>query len=232
MKLKQALLPLAALSLAASLATPLAALADDDAAYSANVVGVLRYTIPANGVLTCITLPLNPVSSGTNDNTTWNWSDTSLAQQLDRGTIAYFWTGTGWAQTTKQRNSWSSEKEVVPGQAIFLQGPETATEDKTITLLGELPMDTQYLPLAGNGSLNMSGVTAFPQSMLLSESPLADLPRNTIIYRWNGSQWKQSTKQRNDWSTDFEFGIGEGAFVELNGDSQNIEEPFPFNLEN
>lgn len=235
MKLKQALLPLAALSLAALLASPLASLAQstNDAAYSANAVGVIRYTIPAKGVLTCITLPLEPMNA---TNLTWNWSETTLAQQMDRGSIAYFWTGAEWEPSTKQRSSWSLEKTVVPGQAVFVQGPNTATSNKVISLLGQLPVaPTNYLTLVGGGSLNMSAISTYPVNRQLSESAFSDLPRGSIIYKWaeidSQWQWVPTTKQRSSWSTDLEFEVGEGAFVELAGDGQILEESCPFNWE-
>lgn len=239
MKLKQALLPLAALSLAASLATPLAALADDDAAYSANVVGVIKYTIPAGGGLTCIALPMKPLQNGGGSTNKWFWPETSLAQQMARNSIVYFWNGTGWNTSTKQRSGWSDaealmeeENAILAGQAFFVQGPDDATEPQTISLLGELPMDTQYLTLTGSGNLDMTAITTFPVNMSLADSAFSNLPRDSIVYQWTGSQWATSTKQRSSWSENLEFGVGEGGFVELSGTTaQVVEETCPFNLE-
>lgn len=199
--------------------------AQDDAVYSANAVGVIRYTIPANGELTAIALPLNPMSGSA---VAWSWTNTPIADALPRSSYIYCWRDSKWAPSLKQRTGWSQNFEIQPGEAFFVQS--SATTNIVVSLLGEVPVDdTLPIPLAGDGNLNMTSVTMYPVEMALTNSAFADLPRSTYLFRWNGTSWDTNLKQRNGWSdTSWILDVGEGVFVQLSGSSTNVVETRPF----
>lgn len=237
MKLKQALLPLAALSLAASLAIPSAALADDDAAYSANVVGVIKYSIPGNGGLVCVSLPLNPMGSNENE---WLWVDSPLAQQLAVGSTAYFWDGTAWQPSTKGRWGWDGDETqiVEAGESFFIQTPSSSVATN-IALLGELPLDEELaISLRGSDNLDTRCVTRYPVAIAdFSASELANsLAINSTVYFWDGNAWQPTTKGRWGWDGEYathSVAVGEGVFIQSSASSPSevvMENPYKDNI--
>ena len=218
--MKKALSILACAMLVPLLSAP--AWADGDAAYSANAVGVVKYTIPAGGAIKCITWPLNPLETSDAQGR-WVWGETSLAQQLDNQSTVYFWTGTGWESFTKTvKGKWPAtvtNRPVIPGEAIFVRTPGTSTEDKTISLLGELPTEgTLSYSLRGSKNLDTRGVSMYPVEVIFGESELAaSLDNQSTVYFWTGTGWESFTKTvKGKWPTTITnrvVGVGEGVFV-------------------
>lgn len=214
------------------------ALAQDAAeAKSVNAVGVVKYTIPANGGLACISLPLNPMDT-TSTNGYWVWGETSLAEQMDIGSYVYFWNGSGWApyQKTKLRG-WNNEAktyEIAPGEAFFVQSAQGSSDASVVSLLGELPTEESmiYSVSGGNAVLETRGVTFYPVSGKFGDTALADaLPKESYVYFWTGTQWApyQKTKLRgwNNEALNMETTVGEGVFVQSVSDVEVTEErPF------
>ena len=209
----------------------------DDAAYSANAVGVVKYEIPA-GQLVCVALPLNPLETSDADQR-WVWGETSLAQQLANGSDVYFWTGTGWKTYTKdiEDGIWpkgARTRVLEPGEAFFIRGIST----QTISLLGELPTDeTVPYSLTGNYALDVRGVTPYPVSGTFGTTSLStNLPNGSDVYFWTGTGWKTYTKDIEDgiWpkgARNYEYDVGEGIFIRAYGAVNNVNNDRPFNWE-
>ncbi len=221
------------LSILAIAATAAFVATADDAVYSANTIGVIKYTVPAGGGLTCIALPLNPMS----DAGEWVWKDTTLAEQLENDSIAYFWDGTAWQGSTKSRRGWSgvgATKVLSPNEAVFIRSPANSSADQTIALVGELPEDdTLSFGVTGGNNLDTLGVTMYPVSTKFADSELATaLDNDSIVYFWDGSAWQGSTKSRRGWSgvgATWETAVGEGVFVRASnpsGATVDVTRPF------
>lgn len=226
--MKKALLAVIGAGVVASMAS--LAFADDNAAYSANAVGVVKYTIPANGALTCVALPLDPV--GDSGEGTWTWGETSLAEQLPANSVVYFWNAEqqGWDPYTKGGlwgwNNQAKNHEIQRGEAFFIQAASNP-EDQVISLLGQLPVATNYVFNVPANALEVFTVTPYPVQEGFGETDLAaSLPANSVIYFWDsesrawdpyskGSLWGWNAAAKAH--TNF---VGEGVFIKA---SQNTE---------
>ena len=218
------------------------AFADDDAAYSANAVGVVKYTIPSNGVLTCVSLPLDPF--GGED--AWYWPDTELAKGLQGGSIVYFWNNNtlDWEYSTKSaRGTWPAIQTtnlmmVSPGQAFFLRGPSGTKSNVVVSLLGELPVEeSMSVGVTGGNNFDMRAISMYPIEVVFTNSAFAtNLPGGSMVYFWNGADWVYSTKnvRSNTWSTvegKETLRVGEGVFVKKSGAGMTVTEGRPFDWE-
>ena len=223
-----------ALALAALVASY--AVADDDAVYSVNTVGVIKYTIPPEGGLTCVSLPLEPMG----DSVETKWGDTTLAAQLLPGSSVYFWRGASWQSFTKSTSGkWTpaaSNRVVQAGEAVFLQSPTTQTTDHVIAFVGELPTDDEMTyTINGEGNLVPRGVTPYPVGGKFGESKLAaELPNSSSVYFWNGTSWQGFTKSTSGkWTpaaSNRVFTVGQGIFIEDAGASAIITNSIPYDL--
>lgn len=235
--MKKALVAIAGFSLAVGVAS--VAMAEDDAAYSVNAVGVVKYDIPADGELVCVSLPLNPLETS-DAQQRWVWGETSLAQQLENGSDVYFWTGTGWRTYTKdiEDGTWprSARTRVLePGEAFFIRGANA----QVISLLGELPTE-DYLEysLTGNDGLDVRGVTPYPITGAFGATSIStNLPNGSDVYFWTGTGWKTYTKDIEDgtWprgARNYEYGIGEGIFIRARGNVNSVTNDRPFEWDN
>lgn len=104
----------------------------DDSAKSVNAVGVVKYTIPAGGQLVCITLPLHPLETSDAEGR-WIFGETSIADQLAKGSTVYFWSGTGWDNFNKNAltGKWTAavtNRPVSIGEGIFVEAAGAARE--------------------------------------------------------------------------------------------------------
>lgn len=228
--MKKAWLAVAGVALVASLSS--VSFADEtNAAYSANAVGVVKYTIPGNGDLICVNLPLWPLNGETN----WLWPDTDVAKQLPNETIVYFWNGTGWDSSAKGSRGWSKSgatKRLGLGDAFFIKGQ---AEETTVSLLGELPTEDDLpFDVYGDGVMVTRGVSMYPVGGQFATSVLAsNLPKDSIVYFWDNKEgWLSSAKGSRGWSkigATNHFAVGEGIFVKASQDAiLSLERPFPW----
>lgn len=242
--MKKALLALIGAGVVASVAS-LAVAQDAAVANSANAVGVIKYTIPANGELTCISLPLHPMDTADAQGR-WIFGDTSICDQLDVGSSVYFWSGTAWNMFQKMqvgtRIRWTggvTNRPVENGEAIFVKGPAGA-EAKTISLLGELPTeDTLEYDLTGSNNLDTRAVSLYPVEVAFGDTELEEsLPVSSSVYFWSGTAWNMFQKMqvgtRIRWTggvTNRVVKVGEGVFVKSSGDAATVthERPFEWN---
>lgn len=252
--MKKALLALIGAGVVASMAS--LAFADGDAAYSANAVGVVKYTIPANGQLVCVSLPLTPIGDPRDDGS-WTWGDTSLANQLDPGSVVYFWKDNGWQSYTKNAitnalypNGWSklaNQRVIQQGEAFFLRGVTSVTNDVTISLLGQLPTEEEYdYDVTGYQYLDPRGPTVYPVNVTFIDTALAEqLDPGDSVYFWVDGGWQKATRLTttnalypNGWARTVNsrsLGVGEGMFVQHMPTNSTVivhERPFAWDNNN
>lgn len=210
------------LSILAIAATAAFVATADDAVYSANTIGVIKYTIPAGGELTCISLPVDYM-----EGSDWTFADTPFADALPKGSSVYFWSGTGWDSSTKNvvSGKWLPaapvQKAIKQGEGFFVQLPANS-EAKEIAIVGELPMDGAVTnKITGGGNLDMTSATFYPVDVVFGETELADkLPKGSTVYFWSGTGWDSTTKNvvSGKWlpaaPLERKIGIGEAIFVE------------------
>ncbi len=231
--MKKLLISLTILAIAATAA--FVAVADDAAVYSANTIGVIKYTVPPAGGLICVSLPLEPMQG-----TETKWGDTSIADQLLPSSKVFFWTGSSWQGFTKSTSGkWTaaaSNRVVQVGEAVFLQSPASQTDDHVIAFVGELP-DDEELTYSINGDKNLvpRGVTAYPVSGKFGDSELAaKLPSSSKVFFWTGSSWQGFTKSTSGkWTAaaqNKEYEVGQGVFIEDAGASTIITNSIPYDL--
>lgn len=206
---------------------------DTNAVYSANVVGVVKYTIPAGGAFACFSLPLNPMSSGGD----WLWGDTQIAKDLPNGSQVYFWENNGWEPASKTKKyGWgeAASRSVSAGEAFFVQGPKTA-EAQTVSLLGELSMEaTEPLTFTGNKAYDLVAGNPYPVETTFVDSELAaGLDNGSTVFVWRNNAWIGYDKTKKyGWqdAAGLTFAVGEGIFVKKAGDPATINVEAPFNF--
>lgn len=232
--MKKTAIFLSILAIAATAAS--VALAQDAAVYSANTIGVIKYQIPGDGALTCISLPLNSMQAGE-----WTFGDTGLADALPVGSKVYFWDGTGWSPSTKSPLSKQFPaailaKEIKQGEGIFIKQPAGAAAQE-IAIVGELPTDaTATNAITGGGNLDMTSATFYPVDVVFGDTELASkLPAGSKVYFWDGEGWSPATKSplSKQWPTTIltkEIKIGEAIFVK-SATAMDIVEECPYDLD-
>lgn len=222
-----------ALAISAAAIGATVALADDDAsAKSVNAVGVVKYTIPGNSGLICVSLPMNPMDDTADG---WVWVDTDVAKQLPIPTTVYFWDDFAWSASTKSRRGWNgigATKVVAPGEAFFIKGGEN--DETVVSLLGELPVDEELsFEIRGGGNYDTRAASMYPVSEKFATSSMAEsLPEGATVYFWDGLSWSASTKSRRGWNgvgATHTNAIGEGIFIRVNAEgSRTVTMNRPF----
>ncbi len=224
------------LSILAIAATAAFVTTADDAVYSANTIGVIKYTIPAGGELTCVSLPLDCMADSE-----WTFGDTGFADALPLGSTVYFWNGTGWEPATKSPLSkkWADAVLAQPikqGQGIFIKQPAGAPAQE-IAIVGELPVDgTATNLLRGGGNLDITSATFYPVDVVFGDTALASaLPLGSTVYFWNGSGWEPASKNplSKNWAPEVlaqPIKIGEAIFVKT-ANSLEVVEECPYDLD-
>ena len=131
--MKKALLTVAGVALVVGLSS-VAVAEDTNGVYSANAVGVIKYTIPANGDLVCMTLPLHPMDTSDSEGR-WVWGETSLAQQLPNQSKVCFWTNNSWATFTKNANGkWGADvtnRLIKVGEGVFVRSAASSSRSSS-----------------------------------------------------------------------------------------------------
>ena len=219
-----------------ALAAP--AFAQDDAAYSVNTIGVIKYTIPPQGQMICISMPLNPSP----DNPSNLWVKTSLAAQVQPGSKVFFWSTADqrWNGVASRANgTWpaaAANLVVQPGEAIFLQSPTTATVDHVVSFIGELSEEaTESMTLSGGNAMDARGYSMYPVGgNFLSVAISTNVVPGSKIFFWDvGSQrWNGITRRANGtWpagAANYVVNVGEGVFIQDAGSAREITEDRPF----
>ena len=171
--------------------------------YSANALGYIRKTVPAQGKMACVTIPLNSL---TEENNVFGRS--TLAQQMPVNSTVYFWdpVSQGWSGGQKSNKGWSaglSNRVVATGEGFFLKSPVDQATDIPITFAGEVPAEpTLSRAVVGGGALGTVG-NPYPADFKFGTSSLAaDASVNSTVYFWDPSSqgWSGGQKSSKGWS--------------------------------
>ena len=181
-----------------------AAFAQQEGVYSANALGYIKKTVPPEGKLACVTIPLHSLTDGTNV-----FGRTTLSQQMPVGSVVFFWEPAlqVWSGGTKGIKGWSSgisNRVVVAGEGFFLKSPAAQTNAIPITFAGEVPSEAALSrAVAGGNALDTVG-NPYPSDFKFGTSTLAaNVTVGSIVYFWEPSLqvWSGGTKGIKGWSS-------------------------------
>lgn len=169
---------------------------------SANAVGYIKKTMPAQGQFVLMGIPLDSMTD-----TNIVFGRTSVAQEAAAGSYVYFWnsgsqtwSGGSKISATKGWTAAVSNQVVLAGQSFFLKSPTNAVDPADVTITGEVPPTIAQpvisVPVAGLGGYNTL-VNPYPVDFKFGESQVAkDAAQGSVVYFWNpGSQtWSGGSK--------------------------------------
>ena len=165
---------------------------------SANAVGYIKRTVPANGGLEVISYALNPMPySGI----TW-FTNTSVAAEMPNGSWTYFWNPTTqrWIGSQKSgKGVWGSvaaAQQILPGEMFFLKTPAGAPAQE-VTITGEVPDDaTLERAVIGGNAIAALG-NPYPVDVAFTNTDVAKKAANgSAAFFWNPTtgRWNGSLK--------------------------------------
>jgi hypothetical protein len=181
-----------------------AAFAQQEGVYSANALGYIKKTVPPEGKLACVTIPLHSLTDDTNV-----FGRTTLAQQMPAGSVVYFWNPETqvWSGGGKGVKGWSSAQSnrvVVAGEGFFLKSPADQTTPIPITFAGEVPSEaTLSRAIVGGNAIATVG-NPYPADFKFGTSTLAsNAAAGSIVYFWNPTNqvWSGGGKSVKGWSS-------------------------------
>jgi hypothetical protein len=149
---------------------------------SANAVGYIKKTLPADAKFIMVSVPLESMTE-----TDTVFGRTSLAQEAPQGSMVYFWNVAlqQWDLGNKTSKGWAaaqSNRVVAAGEGFFLKGSNAAPTAVDVTITGEVP-DTDPLVRAipGSGAYGTLA-NAYPVDMKFGESDVAkNASQNSIV---------------------------------------------------
>lgn len=220
-----------ALVLSSSLAS-----ADEQAAYSANAIGVIKKTIPA-GKQSLMSVPLDQTSDSGDG---FIFASVPAISNMPDGSVANFWDVTNqiWiTQTKTARYGWSSQKnrKIAVGEPFFIKNVQSSNMEVVIS--GEVPES----PALSKGLANNAMVLVanpYPVPTVLTNFAFADsLADGSVVNFWDEANqiWITQTKTaRYGWSTQKNRLIqpGEGFFVKSAGAEFEWTESRPYTWPN
>ena len=180
-----------------------AAFAQQEGVYSANALGYIKKTVPPEGKLACVTIPLHSLTDGTNV-----FGRTTLSQQMPVGSRVYFWDPAAqvWSGGIKSSKGWSagqSNRVIVAGEGIFLKSPADQATAIPITFAGEVPSEaTLSRAVAGGNALATVG-NPYPADFKFGTSTLAsNAVLGSRVYFWDMTNqvWSGGIKSSKGWS--------------------------------
>jgi len=170
---------------------------------SANAVGYIKKTLPANAKLIMVSVPLNSMTETSNV-----FGRTSLAQEAPQGSTVYFWDTVlqQWAPGSKGSKGWAgaqSNRVVLAGEGFFLKGSNAAPSAVDVTITGEVPdSDPIVRAIPGSGAYGTLA-NAYPVDMKFGESDVAkNATTNSVVYFWDetNQQWAPGSKGSKGWA--------------------------------
>jgi len=189
---------------------------------SANAVGYIKKTLPANGGMVMMSIPLNNMTEASNV-----FGRTSVAQEAPVGSVVYFWNeaGQSWGGGTKGIKGWAagqSNRVVAAGEAFFLKSPTNAAAPADVTITGEVP-PTIGQPMLSRGVIAQGQLgtlgNPYPVDFKFGESQVAkDSAQGSTVFFWNeaGQSWGGGTKGLKGWAagqSNRVVAAGEGFFL-------------------
>lgn len=169
---------------------------------SANAVGYIKKTLPADGDLIALSIPLNNMNEAENV-----FGRTSVAQEAPQGSSVFFWDEVqqGWSGGAKALKGWSagiSNRIIAPGEAFFLKGA-VGGGDVEVTITGEVPDDAQLTRVMSGGNALSAVANPYPVDFKFGESDLAiNATQGSSVFFWDEVQqgWSGGAKALKGWS--------------------------------
>jgi len=186
---------------AAALAAGFASAQAQSNVYSANIVGYVTVTNPANSYV----MLANPLDNGTNDLA-------SLLASAPNGTVVQVFQGGNLQPSTKNKGTWSTNVVIPPGTGFFMNSPFAGTNTFVGNVAGfsnALSLSSNIYKLAGS-PLPFTGTLADSGTNTLN---LSALPNGTVIQRLVNGTLQPSTKNKGTWSVNFTINPGDGFYV-------------------
>ena len=187
---------------------------------SANAVGYIKKTMPANGGLTMVSIPLDSMTEASNV-----FGRTSIAQEAPQGSSVFFWNDNqSWTIGTKGIKGWaalSSNRVVAAGESFFLKSPTNAVDPTDVTITGEVP-PTIGQPILSKNVLGLGNLSTlanpYPVDFKFGESQVAiDSVQGSQVFFWNPEQnWTIGLKGIKGWASGASNRVvsaGEGFFL-------------------
>ncbi len=166
--------------------------------YSVNAVGYINLSVPAG-----FSIIANQLDAGTGNNVL-----SKLFTSVPDGTIIYEYSNGGYNISTFAFGSWDVDQTLAPGQAAWINNPNTAAI--TVTFVGNVPQGSLSQQIPAGFSLQSSQV---PQSGALDTVLGYPAAEGDIIYRYAGGGYTISTYAFGAWDTVPTPNVGEGFWV-------------------
>ena len=168
---------------------------------SANAVGYIKKTLPANAKLIALSAPLDSMTEST-----IVFGRTSIAQEAPVGSTVFFWdpvlqVWSGGGKSTKGWQAAQSNRVIASGEAFFMKGA-VGDIDREITITGEVPADaalTRAIPAAG--LLGTVG-NPFPVDFKFGTSSIAsNAAVGSTVFFWDSALqvWSGGGKSTKGW---------------------------------
>lgn len=174
--------------------------------YSANIVGYVNVTCPANTLV----LVANPLDDGTN-------TANDLLGSLPNKSQVQLWNGSGFTGYTKGGSGFSPNPSIPVGTGFFVKSASLFTN----TFVGNVvpaPGGNQTTNNLPAGTLVLVGST-LPVSGTFNDvgtntlNLIATLPNKSQVQLWNGSGFTGYTKGGSGFSPNPSFSVGQGFFI-------------------
>jgi hypothetical protein len=194
---------------AAALAAGVVASQAQSNVYSANIVGYVQVTNPANAYV----MLANPLDNGTNDLA-------SLLPTAATGAQVYVFQGGSLQGAIKSKGTWTPNFIVPPGTGFFYNNPNADTN----TFVGNVAGFSNGIPLT-------AGITVLAGSPIPFSGNLNDLGTNTLnlgsltngsqIYMLTNGSLQGSLKSKGTWNPNFPIRPADGFYIQ-SGSTTNL----------
>ena len=190
---------------------------------SANAVGYIKKTLPANGKIIAVSMPLNSMTEST-----IVFGRTSIAQEAPPLSYVYFWNETlqQWQSGQKREGAkaWQpaqSNYVIKAGEAFFLKGAPADVLDREVTITGEVPDDPSLVrAIVGSGNIATMG-NPYPVDFKFGESDVAKKATalsyvyfwNTGLQQWQSGQKREGSKAWQPAQSNYVVMAAEGFFL-------------------
>ncbi len=168
---------------------------------SANAVGYIKKTLPADADLVALSIPLNNMNEAENV-----FGRTSVAAEAPVGSEVFFWDEVlqVWSGGGKSGKGWGpgdSNRVVAAGEAFFLKGPVGGSAVE-VTITGEVPDDAALTRvMSGSGALS-AVANPYPVDFVFGQSDLAiNATVGSEVFFWDEALqvWSGGGKSGKGW---------------------------------
>ena len=189
---------------------------------SANAVGYIKKTLPANAGLIAISVPLNSMTLESNV-----FGQTSIATEAPVGSVVYFWDEVSqtWSGGSKSIIGWApaqANRAIPAGEAFFMKGPAGGSAAE-VTITGEVPDEAQLTRVMAGGNALSAMANPFPVDITFGQSSLAsNATMGSVVYFWDvvSQSWSGGSKSIIGWAPAQASKVvlaGEGFFMKEAG---------------